>query len=64
MDEHKHNGCGCEHCRKNFHDATGCYYPVNELDKALQDDASELMRQWFNWRKSAVADWFVELRKK
>jgi len=59
-----YNGCGCEHCRKNFHDATGCYYPVNELDKALQDDASELMRQWFNWRKSAVADWFVELRKK
>ncbi|MBO5923828.1 MAG: hypothetical protein J6Q81_04870, partial [Lentisphaeria bacterium] len=58
------NGCVCQHCRDNFYNATGCYYPVNELDKSLKNDASELMRQWFNWRKSAVADWFVELRKR
>ena len=59
-----YNGCGCQYCRNNFYQATGCHYPVNELDKALQNESSELMRQWFNWRKSAVADWFVELRKR
>ena len=58
-----YNGCGCQHCRDKFYNATGCYYPVNEIDKNLQNQSSELMRQWFNWRKSAVADWFVELRK-
>ncbi|MBE6367176.1 MAG: hypothetical protein E7052_04620 [Lentisphaerae bacterium] len=57
-------GCSCEHCREKFLAATGCYFPVNELDKNVDNKFSELMRYWFEWRKAAVADWFVELRKR
>ncbi|MBE6379785.1 MAG: hypothetical protein E7047_02520 [Lentisphaerae bacterium] len=58
------NGCVCQHCREKFYNATGCYYPVNELDKTIERFDSEVMRQWFEWRKAAIADWFVELRKR
>ncbi|MBE6368695.1 MAG: hypothetical protein E7056_00855 [Lentisphaerae bacterium] len=58
------NTCSCQHCREKFYEATGCYYPVNELDKDVQNAYSELRRQWFQWRKASIADWFVELRRR
>jgi len=56
-------GCVCQHCREKFYEATGCYYPVNELDKTVNQFDSEIMRQWHEWRTAEIANWFVGLRK-
>ena len=56
-------GCSCQYCREKFYDATGCYYPVNELDKSVNAYDSEIMRYWHEWRCADIANWFVGLRK-
>ena len=58
------HSCGCQYCRAKFHEDTGWYLPVNELDKRLNNLDSELWKVWFEWRRVQIGNWFVELRRR
>jgi len=58
------HSCGCQYCRAKFHEDTGWYLPVNELDKRLNNVNSELWKVWFEWRRTQIGNWFVELRRR
>ncbi len=55
--------CGCAHCRAKFHEATGWWLPLNELDPSLMNRKAPLWKAYLEWRKKALVDWFVEFRK-
>ena len=58
------HGCTCRHCRDAFRRDTGWEIPLNELDAAWNDPKSELRRRWQDWRRKAITNWFVELRRR
>ena len=55
--------CGCEHCRKAFTQHTGCVLPQDNTSKVFHDKNNPLWVAWLNWRKRAVGDWWVAMRK-
>jgi len=58
------HGCVCADCRRKFHEDTGWYIPANECDSAFSDKRNPLARTWFEWRRKAITNWFVELRRR
>jgi hypothetical protein len=60
---HGLNFCGCTHCRKQFHDATGLTMPLDETSKLLKNKRSKLWKSWLNWRLAVTEKWWIELRK-
>lgn len=60
---HGSNFCGCKDCRETFHRDTGLILPLDETSPELFNKDSALWRTWLNWRKKAVGDWWVELRR-
>lgn len=56
-------GCLCHDCREAFRRDTGWEIPLNEKDSAFNDPSSMLRRVWHDWRKKAVTNWFVGLRR-
>ena len=54
----KHS-CACQHCRAEFHRATGCYLPMNELDPSLNNPDSELWRRWVIWQDAGC--WMISI---
>lgn len=55
-------GCRCSHCLNSFHEETGWWLPMNELDPRLNNERSDLWRLWCDWRKKKVGDWWVNCR--
>lgn len=55
--------CSCAYCRKQFHEDTGWYLPVNELDPAITGEENALRKTWIQWRIHQIGNFFVELRK-
>lgn len=53
--------CGCEHCRKAFHEATGWYLPVDELSPLLASN-SDFWKVWCKWRQKQCGDFFYDLK--
>lgn len=60
---HGQNFCGCKDCREIFQQETGLVLPLDETSPDLFNKNSILWKSWLNWRKKAVGDWWVELRK-
>ncbi|MBE6381322.1 MAG: hypothetical protein E7047_10385 [Lentisphaerae bacterium] len=58
------HGCSCSNCRKEFHEATGWYLPVNELDKNLYNMQSPLWKAWTHWHRTRIGNWWVEFRRR
>ena len=58
----KHS-CACSYCRNEFHRATGCHLPVNELDKNIDNPDSELWKRWSTWRDVSITNCFIAMRK-
>jgi len=58
------HGCSCATCRREFHEATGWYLPVNELDPALNNNRSDLWKAWTNWHRTRIGNWWVEFRRR
>ncbi len=56
--------CGCSHCRKQFHEATGLVLPVDENSPILKNRDSKLWRSWLKWRIQVLGDWCVELKER
>lgn len=56
-------GCLCAFCRKKFHEDTGWYLPLNELDPALSNKFSPLHKRWTQWKIIQQANWYAELRR-
>ncbi len=56
--------CGCAHCRKQFHEATGLRLPVDETSPVFKDRNSNLWRSWLKWRIQVLGDWCVELKER
>lgn len=56
-------GCGCAACREKFHDDTGWYLPVNELDPRLNNREDPLWKCFLEWHKQQVGNWWVDLRR-
>ncbi len=59
-----YHGCICRHCRDAFRRDTGWEIPLNEMDARWRDSGSELRRRWHDWRRRAITNWFVELRRR
>ena len=55
--------CGCKYCRKAFTRHTGCVLPRNNTSKVFYDKDHPVWTAWLQWRKRAVGDWWVEMRK-
>ena len=55
--------CGCGHCRRAFHEDTGWWLPLNELDPCMNNNRSPLWKAYLEWRKVKLADWNVEFRR-
>ena len=55
--------CGCEHCRRAFTQVTGLVLPRENTSKVFYDKDNPLWVAWINWRKRAIGDWWVEMRK-
>lgn len=60
---HGLNFCGCKDCRETFNRETGLVLPLDETSPELFNKDSVLWRSWLSWRKKAVGDWWVELRR-
>lgn len=58
----KHS-CACSYCRNEFHRATGCHLPVNELDKNIDNPDSELWKRWSTWRDVSITNCLIAMRK-
>ena len=56
-------GCRCHDCREAFRRDTGWEVPLNECDAAFNDPDSMLRHVWHDWRKKALTNWFVGLRR-
>lgn len=56
--------CGCSFCREKFHEQTGWYMPLNELDEQFANQNSPLRKRWFDWTYKTVTNWFVEFRER
>ena len=56
-------GCLCHDCREAFRRDTGWEVPLNECDADFNDPSSKLRRIWHDWRKKALTNWFVGLRR-
>lgn len=56
-------GCRCHDCREAFRRDTGWEIPLNEADATFNDPESLLHRVWRDWRRKAVTNWFVGLRR-
>lgn len=61
---HGSNFCGCAHCRKQFHEATGLTLPLDETSPLLQNQRSKLWKSWLGWRLAVTTEWWVELRQR
>ena len=57
------HACACQYCRAEFHRATGCYLPMNELDPSINNPDSELWRRWVIWQDVQVTNSYLALRK-
>ena len=55
--------CGCAHCRKAFHEETGWWIPMNELDPRLMNRQAPLWKAYLNWRMEKLVDWMVDFRR-
>lgn len=55
--------CGCEHCRAAFTRDTGKVLPTSSTSRVFQNMDDPTWVAWLNWRREAVGDWWVELRK-
>jgi len=55
--------CGCRHCRREFTRCTGLVLPRRNTSKVFRDKWNPMWAAWLNWRKQAVGDWWVEMRK-
>ena len=56
-------GCLCHDCREAFRRDTGWEVPLNECDAAFNNPDSMLRHVWHDWRKKAITNWFVGLRR-
>lgn len=57
------NFCGCEHCRTAFTKVTGVVLPRKNTGEVFFKMDNPVWLAWLNWRKRAVGDWWVEMRK-
>jgi len=55
--------CGCEHCRAAFTGDTGLVLPRDHTATAFGDTDDPLWIAWINWRRRAVGDFWVALRR-
>ncbi|MBE6366741.1 MAG: hypothetical protein E7052_02375 [Lentisphaerae bacterium] len=55
--------CGCSHCRNKFYRDTNWQLPLNELDKRIENRNDPLWKQFLEWRKIMVANWWVDFRR-
>lgn len=60
---HGSNFCGCEDCRRQFTAETGLVLPVDETSPLLMNRKSNLWKAWLEWRRKAIGDWWVALRR-
>ncbi|MBE6367164.1 MAG: hypothetical protein E7052_04560 [Lentisphaerae bacterium] len=58
-----HTVCGCSHCRNTFYKDTNWQLPLNELDKRLFDRQDPLWKQFLEWRKIKLGNWWVDFRR-
>ncbi|MCK5801522.1 MAG: beta-galactosidase trimerization domain-containing protein [Lentisphaeria bacterium] len=55
--------CGCEHCRRAFTAQTGLVLPRDNTSPVFQNRDHPVWIAWLNWRKRAVGDFWIALRK-
>jgi hypothetical protein len=55
--------CGCEHCRAAFARDTGKALPASSTSRAFNNADDPLWVAWLDWRREAVGDWWVALRR-
>ena len=55
--------CGCEHCRRAFTAQTGLVLPRDNTSQVFGNRDHPVWIAWLNWRKRAVGDFWIALRK-
>ncbi|MBT3380668.1 MAG: hypothetical protein HN742_17855 [Lentisphaerae bacterium] len=55
--------CGCEHCRRGFTAQTGLVLPRDNTSPVFGNRDHPIWIAWLNWRKRAVGDFWIALRK-
>lgn len=56
--------CGCEHCRTAFTEHTGLVLPRRNTSEIFHNRDHPIWIAWLKWRKRAVGDWWVGMRKR